>query len=83
MKRHKVVMALDSGHDFAHTVWLMSWSPPTTTARISISRPSSGTIAKAEAGRELTPQELAAALDEALGDTAVQDIDINIELTAP
>ena len=86
MKRHKVVMALDSGHDHsAHGVVDVVVTTDDNGLDIDLPAVVGAAIAKAEAeGRELTPQELAAALDEALGDTAVQDIDINIELeTAP
>ena len=86
MKRHKVVMALDSGHNHgAHGVVDVVVTTDDNGLDIDLPAVVGAAIAKAEAeGRELTPQELAAALDEALGDTAVQDIDINIELeTAP
>lgn len=86
MKRHKVVMALDSGHDHgAHGVVDVVVTTDDNGLDIDLPAVVGAAIAKAEAeGRELTPQELAAALDEALGDTPVQDIDINIELeTAP
>ena len=86
MKRHKVVMALDSGHDHgAHGVVDVVVTTDNSGLDVDLPAVVGAAIAKAEAeGRELTPQELAAALDEALGDTAVQDIDINLELeTAP
>ena len=83
MKRHKVVMALDSGHNHgAHGVVDVVVTTDDNGLDIDLPAVVGAAIAKAEAeGRELTPQELAAALDEALGDTPVQDIDINIELT--
>ena len=86
MKRHKVVMAMDSGHDHgAHGVVDVVVTTDDSGLDVDLPAVVGAAIAKAEAeGRELTPQELSAALDEALGDTAVQDIDINIELeTSP
>lgn len=82
MKRHKVVMALDSGHDHgAHGVVDVVVTTDDTGLGVDFPAVVGAAIAKAEAeGRELTPPELAAALNEALGDAAVQDIDINIEL---
>ena len=79
-------MALDSGHDHgAHGVVDVVVTTDDSGLDVDLPAVVGAAIAKAEAeGRELTPQELAAAVDEALGDTAVQDIDINIELeTAP